>query len=204
VHGSLYITGDEAADALLNRDPFALLVGMLLDQQVPMEWAFHGPATMEQRLGGLDPVAVAAMPVEDLVAVACAKPAIHRFPAVMATRMHELAVVVTERYGGDTAAIWEGVATGAELLHRLRELPGYGDEKARIFVALLAKRMGVRPPGWQEAAGKFADDAPRSVADSDGPASLERVRAWKKAQKAAGKDKQDRPLTERARPAAPR
>ena len=191
--GTLYITGDAAADALLNRDGTALLVGMLLDQQVPMEWAFAGPATLQQRLGHLDASAIAAMDVDEFVAVCCAKPAIHRFPAAMGRRIHELCRVLTDRYDGRGENVWTGVDTGDELYRRLRELPGYGDEKACIFVALLGKRMGVTPDGWRGAARVFGDDTPRSVADIDGPVALGKVREWKKAQKAAKKDKQDRP-----------
>jgi uncharacterized HhH-GPD family protein len=192
--GTLQVTADPAANQLLNTDPLALLVGMLLDQQVPLEWAFMGPANLKARLGHLDAARIAAMDPEALVAVFYAKPALHRYPAVMARRTHALCAFVTERYGGDARRLWLGVDSGAELLARLRELPGYGEEKSRIFVALLAKRMGVAPPGWEAAAGKFADPTPRSVADIDSPESLAKVRQWKKAQKAANKDKQDRPL----------
>jgi uncharacterized HhH-GPD family protein len=193
VAGTLYITGDPAADELLNTDGYALLIGMLLDQQVPMEWAFRGPASLRIRLGHLDVDRVAAMDPEELVAVFCAKPALHRFPAAMARRVHDLSVILVEDYGGEAARVWADVGDGQELLARLRRLPGYGPEKAQIFVALLAKRMGVAPPGWQEAAGAFADAEPRSVADSASPAALEQVRSWKKAMKAAKRDKQGRP-----------
>lgn len=192
--GALFITGDEAADALLNTDPLALLIGMLLDQQVPMEWAFKGPATLRARLGHLDPARIAAMDREALVAVFCAKPALHRYPAAMARRAHDLSGFVVERYDGDAASLWRDAPSGEELLARLKELPGFADEKAKIFLALLAKRMGVAPPGWQQAAGPFADAQPRSVADIHDRATLLEVRSWKRAQKAAGKDKQDRPL----------
>jgi uncharacterized HhH-GPD family protein len=192
--GTLYITGDADADRLLNTDGFALLLGMLLDQQVPMEWAFRGPATLNARLGHLDPTQIAARSEDDMIAVACAKPAIHRFPAVMGRRLYALATFVTDHYDGDAAGIWSTADTGADLYRRLRQLPGFGDEKARIFIALLAKREGVRPAGWEEAAGVFADPTPRSVADCHDPASLARVREWKQAQKAARKDKQGRPL----------
>jgi uncharacterized HhH-GPD family protein len=192
---TLYITGDADADALLNTDGFALLVGMLLDQQVPMEWAFRGPATLKARLGHLDPTRIAAMTEDDVVAVARRKPAVHRFPVVMARRLHELARSITEHYGGEARTLWTTAATGDELYRRLRELPGFGDEKAKIFVALLAKRFDVRPPGWEAAAGVFADVTPRSVADVADAATLAQVRQWKVAQKAANKDKQDRPLT---------
>ncbi len=192
--GTLYITGDPKADGLLNSDGAALLIGMLLDQQVPMEWAFAGPNTLRQRLGHLDPTMIASMDVDQFVAVCCAKPAIHRFPAVMGRRIHELCRAIVAGYDGDAAAIWRDVATGAELYGRLRALPGYGDEKAKIFVAILAKSQGVTPAGWRDAAGKFGDDEPRSVADIDGPEMLAKVREWKKAQKAAKRDKQDQPL----------
>ena len=194
--GTLFITGDPAADELLNADGTALLIGMLLDQQVPMEWAFTGPATLRARLGHLDPARIAAMDDEAFVSVCCEKPAIHRFPASMGRRVHALCAALTERFDGRGAAVWSGVGTGAELSARLRTLPGFGDEKTKIFIALLGKRFGVRPPGWEAAAGVFADEQPRSVADIDDAASLARVREWKKAAKAAKRDKQDRPLAE--------
>jgi len=192
--GSLMITGDAAADELLNTDGTALLIGMLLDQQVPMEMAFHGPATLRQRLGHLDAARVAAMSEDEVVAVCCEKPAIHRFPAAMGRRIHAVCVVVNSEYGGRGESVWNDVATGDELYARLRGLPGFGDEKSRIFVAVLGKRMGVQPEGWRAAAGKFGDDTPRSVADSTSPETLAAVRQWKRAQKAARLDKQDRPL----------
>jgi uncharacterized HhH-GPD family protein len=194
VTGTLYITGDAEADGLLNRDGTALLIGMLLDQQVPMEWAFAGPATLRRRLGHLDACRIAAMGVDDFVAVCCDKPAIHRFPAALGRRIHALCTVLAVDYGGHGEDVWRDVSTGEELYRRLRELPGYGDEKARIFVAILAKTQGVAPDGWREAAGRFGDDVPRSVADITGPESLAAVREWKRAQKAAHRDKQDRPL----------
>jgi uncharacterized HhH-GPD family protein len=199
--GTLFITGDAEADRLLNTDGAALLIGMLLDQQVPMEWAFRGPATLRERLGHLDPGQIAAMDREDVVAVCCAKPAIHRFPASMGGRIHELCGALVDGYGGRADALWDGVADGAELFRRLRALPGFGDEKARIFVALLAKRQGVAPAGWREAAGPFGDDVPRSVADIHDEASLAVVREWKRTTKAAGRDKQDRPLPPPSTPA---
>jgi uncharacterized HhH-GPD family protein len=189
--GTLYITGDKAADGLLNEDGTALLIGMLLDQQVPMEWAFSGPAKLKERLGHLDANRIAAMEVEEFVAVCSEKPSIHRFPGAMGKRIHQVCTVLADEYDGQAANIWNGVDTGAELYRRLHALPGYGEEKSKIFVAILAKTQGVRPAGWQEAAGKFGDDIPRSVADIDGPESLAKVREWKKAQKAAKRDKQD-------------
>jgi uncharacterized HhH-GPD family protein len=194
VTGTLYITGDEAADGLLNRDGTALLIGMLLDQQVPMEWAFTGPETLRRRLGHLDATRIAAMSQDDFVAVCREKPAIHRFPASLGRRIHDLCAVLAAQYDGDGSRVWAGVTHGGELYDRLHALPGYGEEKSRIFVAILGKTQGVTPPGWRDAAGKFGDDSPRSVADITGPESLAKVRDWKRAQKAAKKDKQDRPL----------
>ena len=189
---ALPVTGDADADALLATDPLALLIGMLLDQQVPMEWAFRGPLSLKARLGtNLDAGAIAAMPVDDLVAVFSAKPALHRFPGSMAKRTHALCTHIVERYDGDAANIWAGAGSGDELLARLSDLPGFGQEKAKIFLALLAKRFGVRPTGWEQAAAPFSDSTPRSVADIDSPETLARVREWKRAQKAQGKTKAD-------------
>ena len=190
--GTLYITGDTTADGLLNTHGTALLLGMLLDQQVPMEWAFAGPAKLYQRLGHLDATLIAATPVDEFVAVCTAKPAIHRFPAAMGRRIHEVCTVLAAEYDGAAENLWRDVPDGATLYSRLHALPGFGDEKSKIFIAVLAKTQGVRPEGWQDAAGKFGDEVPRSVADIDGPESLAKVREWKQAQKAAKRDKQDR------------
>jgi uncharacterized HhH-GPD family protein len=200
VRGTLAVTGDADADELLNTDPFALLVGMLLDQQVPISWAFRGPATLRSRLGHLDPVKLAAMDPDDVVAACAARPAIHRFPAAMGVRIHQLAEVVGAQYRGDAARIWKGVRTGTELERRLRALPGFGEEKAQIFVALLAKRFGVRSEGWEAAAGVFADEVPRTVADIDSPASLARVKAFKQEMRATSRDKQGRPTASASSP----
>jgi uncharacterized HhH-GPD family protein len=188
----LAVTGDPDSDRLLVEDPLALVIGMLLDQQVPMEWAFRGPAKLKERLGGtLDATAIAAMSEDDVVAAFQTKPALHRFPGSMGKRTSALCRFLTDEYGGDAAAVWTGAATGDELLSRVEALPGFGEEKAKIFVALLAKRFGVRPEGWEAAAAPFSDATPRSVADIDSADALEQVRAWKKAQKAAGKSKRD-------------
>lgn len=188
---SFFITGDEEADGLLGRDPFALLLGMMLDQQVPMEWAFASPAKLAARLGGLDAHAIAAMDPEALDAAFKEKPALHRYPGSMAKRAHELCQYLVEFYDGRAEQIWEGAATGSELFDRLRGLPGFGGEKARIFLAVLAKRRGVRPPGWEEAAAPFSDELRRSVADATSPEALQEVRAFKQARKGAGKSKAD-------------
>ncbi len=189
--GTLAITGDPDADGLLNTDPFALLLGMLLDQQVPMEWAFRGPASLRARLGHLDPVRIAAMDPEALDDTFREKPALHRYPGSMAGRAHQLCQHLVDHYDGDAEAIWAGVDDGAEVLRRLQDLPGYGKEKAQIFLAILVKRIGCHFAGWEKAAGSFADEKPRSVADIDDAASLAEVREWKKAQKAKGKAKAD-------------
>ena len=193
-NGTLYITGIDKADALLNRDGTALLIGMLLDQQVPMEWAFTGPYTIKQRLGHLNPSRIGAMDPEEFVSICAEKPAIHRFPASMARRIHELCAIVGAEYKNKGANIWSGVSEADELYKRLRVLPGYGDEKARIFIALLAKRFGIKPKGWEKVAAPFSDKNFRTVADITSPETLLKVRAWKKAEKAADLDKQGRPL----------
>jgi len=185
------VTGDPEADRLLAENPLALLIGMLLDQQVPMEWAFRGPFTLRQRLEGLDATAIAAMSPDALEAVFRAKPALHRFPGSMAKRTHALCQHLVDEYGGDAGAVWRGVTSGDELYARLVALPGFGPEKAKIFQALLAKRLEVRPDGWERAAAPFSDDTPRSVADIDSPETLARVRDWKRTQKRHGRGKAD-------------
>jgi uncharacterized HhH-GPD family protein len=190
--GTLAVTGDAEADRLLNTDPLALVLGMLLDQQVPMEWAFTGPYRLRERLGGdLDAEKIAAMEPDAFVALVKGPPALHRFPGSMGKRMQDCCRFIAEHYDGDAERIWRGVDDGRDLFERVRALPGYGDEKAKIFVAILAKRFGVRPPGWEQAAVPFSDSTPRSVADITSPETLAQVREWKKAMKAKGKSKQD-------------
>jgi len=182
------ITGEPAADALLERDPFALLAGMLLDQQFPMERAFAGPQKIVERLGvdSLDPATIAALDPEEFAALCATPPAVHRYPGSMAGRLQELARIIVEQYDGDTAALWQEATSGADLLARLRALPGFGDAKARIFVALLGKQRGVQPDGWEQAAGAYAEPGSfRSVADVVDPGSLAKVRAFKQQQKQA-------------------
>jgi uncharacterized HhH-GPD family protein len=184
------VTGDPAADALLVDDPLALLIGMLLDQQVPMEWAFKGPHTLQERLGGrLDCAAIAAMSPDELKDVFAAKPALHRYPGSMATRTHALCIAIVDDYGGDPARIWKDAEDGADLLQRLKALPGFGEEKSKIFLALLGKRLGVAPAGWEKASKPSSDATKRSVADIDSPEALATVREWKRAQKKKGKTK---------------
>jgi uncharacterized HhH-GPD family protein len=182
------ITGEPAADALLERDPFALLAGMLLDQQFPMERAFAGPQKIVERLGveSLDPATIAALDPEEFAALCATPPAVHRYPGSMAGRLQELARIIVEQYDGDIAALWQEATSGADLLARLRALPGFGDAKARIFVALLGKQRGVQPDGWEQAAGAYAEPGSfRSVADVVDPGSLAKVRAFKQQQKQA-------------------
>lgn len=192
----LQLTGDEAADRLLSESPFALLLGMLLDQQVPMETAFAGPAKLRDRIGRLDAAELAGYDPEALVAVFRISPAVHRFPGSMAERVQRLAAIVAEDYAGDAAAIWtrpnpDGQAPdGPEVLRRLQELPGFGEQKARIFLALLGKQYGLDAAGWREAAGEYGvEGSRRSVADITDAASLAEVRAHKQAMKAAAKAK---------------
>lgn len=190
--GSLPVTGEPEADRLLADNPLALLIGMLLDQQVPMEWAFRGPQSLKERLGGsLDAETIAAMDPEKVEALFREKPAMHRYPGSMGKRTHALCAFIAEHYRGDAGAIWRGAPSGQEIYRRLRELPGYGEEKARIFLAILGKRLGEAAPGWEEAAAPFSDDTPRSVADIDSAATLARVREFKRAQKAMKKGKAD-------------
>ena len=188
------ISGDPEADRLLETEPLALVIGMLLDQQVPMEWAVKGPFTLKARLGGsLDASAIAAMDQEEFVTVCCTKPAIHRFPASMGRRVWELCNFVVDHYDGDAGRIWKGVRTGDALYERIRELPGYGEEKTKILMAILAKRLGKRPVGWEIAAAPFSDEQPRSVADVADAETLGKVREWKKLMKAQKRAKTDQP-----------
>lgn len=186
---SVYLSGDPASDELLARDPFALLMGMLLDQQVPMEVAFAGPAKLSERLGKLDVVEIAEMNPDDFLEKFSIKPAVHRFPKSMATRVQKLAAEIVDEYDGDTAAIWtSGNPSGPEVLKRLKKLPGFGEQKAKIFLALLGKQFDLEADGWRESAGDYgADGSRRSIADVVDADTLLEVRAFKKQQKAAAK-----------------
>ncbi|GAA3529748.1 (Fe-S)-cluster assembly protein [Aeromicrobium flavum] len=185
---SLSITGDPAADQLLTDDPFALLVGMLLDQQVSMESAFAGPAKIRDRVGTLDPAEIAGQDPESLEAVFRQTPAVHRYPGSMAGRVQALAATVRDEWGGDASAIWtQDSPDGATVLKRLKALPGFGEQKARIFLALLGKQYGYAGDGWREAAGDYGQPGYRSVADITSPESLTKVREFKREQKAAAK-----------------
>ncbi|MER6558668.1 HhH-GPD-type base excision DNA repair protein [Streptomyces sp. NPDC001027] len=187
---TLHLSQDPEADELLGRSALAALVGMLLDQQVPMEWAFKGPRTIADRLGAddLDAQDIAVQDPEAFAALLSDKPAVHRYPGSMAKRIQQLCQYLVEHYDGDAAAVWKDAGTGKELLKRLEELPGFGRQKAQIFLALLGKQLGVRPTGWREAAGSYGEARSfRSVADITGPESLSKVRAHKQEMKAAAK-----------------
>ncbi len=197
----LHLAQDPRADQLLADDPLALLIGMVLDQQVPLERAFSAPADLKDRLGGtLDARTIATLDPERLVDVFRERPALHRFPGSMAQRVQELCRIVVDDYGGDAASNWTGVTDGKELLTRVRALPGFGDQKARIFVALLGKQFGVRPAGWEEVSAPFGEKGSfRSVADIDSPAALATVRQYKKDAKAAAKAGAPRTAAAKAR-----
>jgi uncharacterized HhH-GPD family protein len=189
---TLRIAQDDAADELLSRDPLALLIGMLLDQQFPMERAFGAPRLLADRLAvdTLDAAALAEADPEQLTKVFQGPPALHRYPGSMAARTQELCRLLVERYGGRTDVLWADAPDGATLLKRLNELPGFGAQKSKIFLALLGKQLGVTPAGWREAAGAYGEEGShRSVADITGPESLAEVRRFKQEQKAAAKEK---------------
>lgn len=186
---AIHITGDEAADKVLSDDPFALVCGMLLDQQFPMEHAFLGPAKILDRFGNLDPALIAQADPEEFAALCATPPAVHRFPGSMAGRVQALATLVVEEYDGVTARLWTEAADGKDLLRRIQALPGFGKQKSQILVALLAKQLDVRPEGWEAAAGDYALPGRRSVADVVDPVSLQEVRDYKKQKKAAAKAK---------------
>jgi uncharacterized HhH-GPD family protein len=188
---TLHITDDAEADALLSSDPLALLIGMLLDQQVPMETAFAGPAKLLDRIGSLDPKKIADYDADELEAVFRITPSIHRYPGSMAGRTQALTAAIVETWGGEASAIWtDGDPDGAEILKRLKALPGFGEQKAKIFLALLGKQYGLTASGWREAAGDYGlEGSYRSVADIVDPGSLTKVREFKKAAKAAAKKK---------------
>jgi len=193
---TLRLVQEPSADAFLAADPLALLIGMLLDQQFPMERAFAGPHLLAQRLGldpdsgsRLDTSAIADADPEQFAALFVGPPAVHRFPGAMAGRVQALCRQIAEKYDGDASALWTTASSGGELLNRVRALPGFGEQKARIFVALLGKQLGVRPEGWREAAGPYGNDgSARSVADVTSPETLQKVREFKRAAKAAQKD----------------
>jgi uncharacterized HhH-GPD family protein len=184
---TIHITGDAHADEVLTNSPFALLVGMMLDQQYPMEHAFRGPAKVLDRFGSIEPAAIAAADPAEFKALCSTPPAIHRFPGSMAERLQTLAALVEEKYDGHTERLWTEATSGADLLKRVMELPGFGKQKAQIFTALLAKQLDVRPDGWEKAVGDYALDGYRSVADVTDAASLQKVRDYKQQKTAQAK-----------------
>ena len=186
---TLTLSQDPAADELLSRDPLALLIGMVLDQQIPLERAFKSPSDLKERLGGrLDAAEIAGMDPDELARVFAQPPALHRFHSSNAKRVQDLCRLIVDRYGGKADRVWRSAADGAELLAIVKALPGFGDQKARIFVALLGKQLGVQPPGWEEAAGDYARPGTyQSVADIVDAESLAKVRRFKQERKAAAK-----------------
>ena len=188
---AIHLTGDKEADALLSKDPLALLIGMVLDQQIPLERAFWAPAELARRLGKpLDAAEIAAADPEEFAEVFKARPALHRFPGAMAGRVQAVCGIVADEYGGKAAALWGKVPDGTTLIERLTALPGFGKQKARIFAALLGKQLGVQPEGWRAATSPFGEAGSYiSVADITGPESLAKVRAHKQEMKAAAKSK---------------
>ncbi len=187
----LQLVQDPAADELLESNPFALLVGMMLDQQIPMEVAFAGPQKLAERMGAVDARQIADYDPDAFVALFSERPAVHRFPGSMAKRLQALALTIVDEYDGDATRLWTaGAPDGAQVLRRLKALPGFGDQKARIFLALLGKQYGVTPPGWREAAGDYGRPGTHmSVADVVDTGSLDKVRSYKKQVKGAAKAK---------------
>ncbi len=183
---SLHLAQDPESDKVISESPLALVIGMVLDQQVSIEKAFSSPAVLARRLGApLDAASIAAMDPDELAAAFKERPALHRFPGSMAGRVQEVCRTIAEDYGGRADNIWKGVRSGDELVNRLRALPGFGQQKAKIFAALLGKQLGVHPTGWREATSPYGDDGSHlSVADITDAKSLEKVRATKRALKA--------------------
>jgi len=186
---ALYLTDDDAANEVLTEDPLALLIGMLLDQQVAMELAFAGPLKIKQRLGAFDAKSIASADPEEFAELFKITPAVHRFPGSMAARVQSLAQALIDDWHGSAAAIWtEGAPDGATVLKRLKALPGFGDQKARIFLALLGKQREFDGAGWREAAGPYGQEGSHlSVADITSPETLALVRDSKRAAKAAAR-----------------
>lgn len=186
---NLQLVQDPAADELLESNPLALLIGMLLDQQIPMEVAFAGPKKLADRIGSVDARVIAEYDPEKFAAIFAETPAVHRFPGSMAKRVQDLARMIVDEYDGDAAAVWtEGNPDGREVLLRIKRLPGFGEQKARIFLALLGKQYGLSAPGWQDAAGDYGKSGTyMSIADVRDAESLGKVRSYKKQMKAAAK-----------------
>jgi len=187
----LHLSQNPQADKVISKNPYALLVGMLLDQQVMIEVAFSAPAELERRLGKkIDPPTIAGMDPDELAAVFSERPALHRYPGSMARRVHELSSVLVEEYAGKADRVWRGVSSGPELVARLHALPGFGEQKAKIFAALLGKQLGVHPDGWKDATSPYGEDGSfRSVADIVDRDTLDRVRAFKQDMKAQARAK---------------
>ncbi len=190
----VHFTDDGEADRVVNGSAFAFLVAMILDQQIPMEWAFAGPKTLGDRLDApISPDSIAALDLEELRAVSAEVPAVHRYHRSMAERIHKLATFLVDEHDGDAEAVWRDQTDAMAVKRRLKALPGFGDEKAKITLAALVKRYDHTFEHWERAAAPFSDDEPRSIADVASPEALAEVRAWKKRQTDAGLGKQDPP-----------
>lgn len=188
----IHFSDDPAVDELINGEPMAFLIAMLLDQQIPLSWAFDGPNRIVERTGEpLDAAVIAAMDPDRFAAIAAEKPAIHRYHRSMAERIQKLCQYVVEHHDGDAGAIWRTSGSAREVADRLLALPGFGEEKVKITIAALVKRFGIDLDGWEAVSAPFSDDEPRSVADIGSPDDFARVKAWKKAQRDAGRDKAD-------------
>ena len=185
----LHLTGDDAADSLLASNPLALLIGMVLDQQIPLEWAFRGPHELESRLGvPLSAAEIAAMDPDKLAEVFSTKPALHRYPGSMAARTQALCETIVEEFGGRAQSIWTDARDGKDLYRRIKSLPGFGEMKAKIFIALLGKQCGLKVTGWEAVSTPYSEKGShRSVADIVDEASLKEVRAFKAQAKKAAK-----------------
>lgn len=203
---TLHLAQDEEADKLLSTDPLALLVGMVLDQQVPLEWAFAAPAELRKRLErDLDAGEIATTDPAVLSSIFAQRPALHRYPGSMAGRVQELCKALVDNYDGRADGVWRGVTSGKELFDRVRALPGFGEQKAKIFVALLGKQLGVRPERWEEVSTPFSEDGSfRSVADITDEATLAKVRAFKTDMKAKAKAAATSAVSNPAEPAKKR
>ncbi len=190
---SLCLAGEAEADRLLAEQPLALLIGVLLDQQVPMENAFAGPKKLADRIGGIDARGITETDPDEFSSVFATSPAVHRFPGSMAKRVQALCSTLLEKYDGRAEGIWtDGDPDGREVLRRLKRLPGFGDQKAQVFIALLGKQLDVRPEGWREAAGSYGQENTRlSTADVVDEQTRAEVRASKKATKAASTGQRD-------------
>ena len=188
----LHFTGNDEADELIAREPLALLIGFVLDQQVPLQKAFSSPLELKKRLGGqLDADDIAGRDPGELEEIFRAKPALHRYPATMAHRTQDLCAAIASEYDGDAERVWAEAQNGADLRRRLLDLPGIGDMKVRSLIAILGNRFGFKPPGWEEVAPKHP-----TLGDVDSPEALARYQDAKRAYKAKLKAERSAPTSD--------